>query len=107
MMTYEEADALVGANITKAVKKTATYLRRTEDNIAVIYHNTAVVTITPRNTYILRSGGFVTRTTMMRIRQFSPIKDLHQKDQRWYFGDHREFQEGVEVDSVGKPINLV
>ncbi len=105
MMTYEEADKLLGGNITKRLEKTATYLRRTEDNIAVVYVKTHVVTITPRNTYILRHGGFVTRTTMMRIREFSPVKDLHRHAQRFYFG-RGPFQEGVEVDSLGKPINL-
>ena len=60
---------------------------RGEDTTKVVYHQTAVVSFN-EDTILLNTGGYETRTTMLRMNQTSKVYNLgfevFQKDFTWY-----------------------
>ena len=72
---------------------------------AIVYHKTEIVKIYPNDTYELNSGGWHTYSTKERLNAFSPV-NLWANKGLWYFNNN-VFQDGVKVDSKGKPIDKV
>lgn len=60
------------------------------------YHDTTIVTKRPDGTTVLNSGGFHTRTTKERIREFAHV-DIYQKNGVWYMSDGSAFYDGIVV----------
>ena len=148
MMTHENAKQILGKRDSKKLQH-ATYLRRTRqyqmegglpvkaecfalgvdyiDAIDIVYHDTAIVTILDNGMWILRNGGYFTKTTKERLNDFSPARidgptarnmgEAHDSPFRpglysrdpfhggpWMVGSI-EWEEGIIVDSVGRSID--
>ena len=103
MLTYDDAKNLM-RSARKGVRKLAnnTYLVQSGEDYAVRLHSTNVVTIHEDGTYTLHSGGWMTVTTKARMNVYSPAS-VSQKDFAWYLCG-KLFQDGVRVDSTGKPV---
>jgi hypothetical protein len=126
MYTYAEAKALIQGSRKPNYHKLTnnTFLRLAPNGrVEVMFHRTAVVTITPGNLYILNSGGYRTATTKDRINAYSPVF-IYQKDYKWYIHgcvlkesgvdyadkcgmEDNEFQDGIAVSSLGFVEELV
>ncbi len=93
---------------TQVVRGVATSVRTQVVNVTNIrYHNTDVVTFDPY-TITLRSGGWQTATTKMRMNQASNQYHLgyqvYQKDHEWYVtyrGRTRGFYDGMILNREG------
>lgn len=83
----------------------SSYLIRDNENIAVCYHNTNVLTITPKNEFILNSGGWRTATTKERINRYMPEGFVLTQDRgNWYIMERHnydskafKFQDGITI----------
>ena len=86
-MTYEEADAILKTH-GREVKKLQydTFLTRRNDNMAINYHGTDVITFRPNGEIILNPGGWFSRTTKARINEYSPLKVTSIKGE-WFIND--------------------
>lgn len=80
------------------------FVRGQDGDFHLEYHNSKLVTYHPDNTYTLDSCGFMTRTTKMRLNEFSPIK-IVQRGGLWQFdtsNGRQDFFDGIRVDSYGE-----
>ena len=108
MLTYQEAEVRLLRPRLKDSKIIArnTLLHRVGDNIAIKFHNTDVVTISPQNIYTLNNGGWQTVTTKERINRYAPV-DIVQRDFSWYIDTlegRLEFYNGMQVDEHGSTL---
>lgn len=62
----------------------------------IILHRTDIVKIFENNTYQLKTGGWLTKTTKDRINMYSPAK-IYQKRGNWFLDNGNEFQENMIV----------
>ena len=96
-------------------------------SIDIRYHDTAVVTIHPDGCYTLRTGGYLTATTMRRIAEYSPARPCGRTARNMGMGDFRpspyglpahpggpwrlscgiEFREGMTVDRFGRDVDHI
>lgn len=97
-MTYLEAQTLFltakSPTQGKPLPGKATRLVKTDRGYGIKYHNTIVVEILPNDTYILRTGGYYSRTTKKRINQYTNLH-LFQRKNKWYVNDYIPFTEGM------------
>jgi len=112
-MNYQKSKDLLTGRCHKSRKiGHNTYLQRRNNNqIAVLFHSTDIITFTPADTAILSSGGWRTVTTKDRLNRFAPCQ-IYQEAGIWYIGDWRnkngnpEFFDGIEINcNTGLPIN--
>ena len=87
MNTYQEADEFLGRGRShdhRPLAGSATSLeRRSNDTIAVRYHETDVVTYHRDGGVVLDSGGWTTHTTKARMTEYSPVS-IFQRNGLWY-----------------------
>ena len=107
MKTYIEAAAFLGGKPVRSIPSIRSTIVSRINNaaIGVFYHGTPVVTYHDDGTVTLRTGGWHTSTTKVRINDFSPAR-IYQKDFNWYFNigeGHVDFIEGMTVDANGLP----
>lgn len=78
---------------TQQLGKTATSVRMDEQGTHIRYHDTDVVTFTPEKV-ILRTGGWYTVTTKLRMnqtaRQFGLPYGVSQRKGKWYISRWNE-----------------
>lgn len=107
MLTFAKAESLFAtARDSSSGKPIATATRLVKidnDSYGIRYHATVVVTISRNGSYKLNSGGYRTKTTKLRINDWSPAT-VYQKDCKWYLADGRPFTDGMTVDSNGREI---
>lgn len=102
MKNYTELDKILqGRNHDSKKYANNTYLQRRGDNIALKYHDTDVVTVTPSNDIILNSGGWHTSTTKDRI---SYMVRIYQESGVWYvpiYDNIYRFNDGMTIHNDG------
>ena len=108
MLTYQDAEERLLRPRPKDSKIIArnTVLHRVGDDIAIRFHNTDVVTISPQNVYTLDNGGWFTVTTKERINRYAPVR-IWQRDFQWYVNTLEGqvgFYSGMQVDERGSTI---
>jgi len=103
--SYQAADDLLQGRCKESRKlANNTYLQRRDGGlIAVMLHDTDIITINSDNSYTLTSGGWLTVTTKARLNAFSPAS-IRQEARIWYLSDGSLFYDGVIVDSDGLPV---
>ena len=99
---YTEANSFLGIKNKRIIKnKRSTYMRRNDDNIELIYHNTAVATYYPDNTVSLNSGGYHTLTTRTRMNNALGNRGyIFQKNFKWFFKTDDlqiPFKDGIRI----------
>lgn len=99
---YQQANNILGMKTKHVIKnKRATYLQRNEDSIALVYHNTPVVTYHKDNSIKLNSGGYRSLTTKARMNSALGNRAyVFQKNHKWYLaanGMNYSFVDGVIV----------
>lgn len=84
-MNYQTADAqLTGRNHSSRKLANNTYLKRRDGNdIAILFHETDVVTFHANGTLTLNSGGYLTRSTKDRMNYADGVY-LYTDGGRWY-----------------------
>jgi len=102
-MNYTAADQILqGRNKTSKKQDNNTYLQRRGNNIALLYHDTDVLTFHPDNSIVLDSGGWHTMSTKERINSMLPGGYiLSQVKGRWFVNDS-VYQDGMTIDAAGK-----
>ena len=88
-----------------------TYLKRRGDNIAVLFHETDIITYHENGHISFNTGGWYSKTTKERINEFSPVY-IYQDKSIWYVctdqgtdkAESSIFYDGVTVNSKGKVI---
>lgn len=95
-MNYKEADEKLGSRVSRKLDH-HTYLKRRGDNIAVLLHETDIVTMKPDGVNVLNSGGWKTVTTKNRINKFSDVY-ITQRKGVWYINNTDNlFYDGIET----------
>jgi hypothetical protein len=95
-MNYQGADEKLGSRESRKLDNN-TYLKRRGDNIAVLLHETDIVTMKPDGVNVLNSGGWKTVTTKDRINKFSDVC-ITQRKGVWYInGTNNLFYDGIET----------
>lgn len=84
-----------------------TYVRRKENNnIAIKLHQTDIIVITPRDSIILNTGGWMTVTTKERMNTFTRRGiSVWQENKIWYLVVDQEqynFADGITITRNGK-----
>jgi len=114
-MNYKEADKFLKEPRNKASKKLQnhTYLvRRDENTIAALFHETDIITFHSNGSIVLNSGRWRTRATKDRINTYQDQVYLSQKNSIWYvgkgawwedgFNGKGIFQDGIKISARGK-----
>jgi hypothetical protein len=74
--TYAHAIALLGSNPNRPQKRLAgkatTAHRLLDGSIAIVYHNTSILTFRPNGQIVITSGGFRSNTTKAKINEYLP-----------------------------------
>lgn len=111
-MDYSEADRLLKGRCKDSRKiDNNTYLkRRAGDAIAVLLHETDIVTFCADGRTVLNSGKWRTATTKDRLQKFAPVHVWQQKG-IWYVGENWNaaplsvFYDGMIIDPDGAVID--
>ena len=103
--SYDNVRVALGSeNVFDIRNKVATaFVRGENGDIHLRYHCTNVITFHPDNTFTLSSGGFRTRTTLARLREFGPL-NISQENGKWILSSQEgefEFFDGIKVDPWG------
>jgi len=80
-----------------------TYVRLTDNGVAIKLHATDVVTILENGHQILNSGGWQTVTTKDRINSYSSA-GISQRNGIWYMNDSSLFYDGMVINADGTPV---
>lgn len=102
-MNYAELNQqLTGRNQQRRKYANNTYLeRRGDDDIALLYHTTDVVTFKPNGDVVLNSGGWRTSTTKERINLALPNGYYLSQDKGvWYIVNRRNAESVVFADRI-------
>ena len=105
IIDHASADAYLGRRADRALPGRASRLERRGDDIAVLFHGTAVVTYHPDGSVTLDSGGWLTSTTKQRINAYTraPVYSVKGK---WLVGvpggGKVPFRDGIRVDAEGR-----
>jgi len=107
MLTYQELNSqLQGRNQESKKYANNTYIQRRGENIAMLYHDTDVVTWYPDGDVILDSGGWHTITTKERINwAIEPEYRLTQQDRIWRVNGAR-YQDGMVIKTNGNMVGI-
>jgi len=109
-LPYSFADCveLLAKRNTKKLKNN-TYLEKIDEKtFGIKFHDTYVVKIFDSGLYELNTGGYKTKTTKVRMSEFSPIA-VCQKRGEWFIFNYKKnttipFYNGVMVDKNGEKI---
>lgn len=89
-------------------KRSTAVIRRSEDQIAIRYHNTDVVTFATNGAITLNSGGWRTVTTKARFNEHLPGRwTVYQEAGIWYLAqgwgseDKYIFADGITIQPDG------
>jgi hypothetical protein len=118
-MDFNKADIkLQGRNKTSRKLANNTYLQRRENGIAVLLHDTDVITFKTNGDTILNSGNWHTKTTKDRINAYIPKPyQLIQEKSIWYVVKNEtgyywdksnprfKFQDNIKISKNGKVTN--
>lgn len=80
--------------------------RREAGAVGITYHSTEIITIHVDNTYTLRTNGWLTPTTKLRLNKCSPARVWAHRGE-WFIGDGHEYAEGMRVDRYGEPCAII
>ena len=100
-MKYKEAVNIIKNRNSKKLANN-TYLLRDGVNFAIRLHETNIVTITPKNHYILNNGGWQTMTTKDRMNRYLPC-NIWQEKGLWYLSGSLYYN-GMELNRNGKAL---
>ncbi len=83
--TYSEAQSFLGTEPYKVIRgiKATTVVRLSKDEIALVYHETNVVTWNANGNVTFNSGGYRTKTTKDRMNEGSYFY-IYQSRDRWF-----------------------
>ena len=99
-MKYEEATKILNSRGSKKVGNN-TYLKKRGEYIAVMLHETDVVTFKPDGSIVLDSGGWKTRTTKDRINNYLPdYFYLYQEKSEWYLRNREKQKTVIFADGL-------
>lgn len=85
MKSYQEAQERLGGRDSRKLENNTYLKRRADGSMAVVLHQTDVVTYHPDGRITLDSGGWRTMTTKDRINKYAPI-NLWQDRGQWFVG---------------------
>ena len=107
MMTYEQADKILGHRAEKKIRYAEKLVRNmTGDRIFVTRHDHIVVTIHKEGDYTLTSAGWPTVTTKKTLNTYGPVQ-IHQDRFQWFattpYGSQVAFRDGMLVSDLGVP----
>ena len=94
-MDYKSITEKLGSRQSRKIANN-TYLKQRGEAIAVMLHETDVVTFEKNGTIILNSGGWKTSTTKDRINQYSPMI-VNQRKGIWYVNNVTVFFDGITI----------
>ena len=100
-MKYKEAVNLIKNRSSKKLANN-THLLKDGVNFVIRLHETNIVTITPKNHYILNNGGWQTMTTKDRMNRYLPC-NIWQEKGLWYLSDSLYYN-NMELNSKGNPV---
>ena len=104
-MNYKEANALLKGRSSKKLCNNTYLQRRVESGaIAVMLHETDVLTLNPDGSTILDSGGWETATTKDRINSYLQFGQVWSKRKEWSLyvnGKPTPFQDGIRIGPRG------
>ena len=100
-MKYQEAVTLIKNRNSKKLANN-TYLLKDGENFVIRLHETNIVTITPKNHYILNNGGWQTVTTKDRMNRYLPC-NIYQEKGLWYLSGSLYYN-NMELNRNGKAI---
>ena len=100
-MKYKEAINLIKNRSSKKLANN-TYLLKDGVNFVIRLHETNIVTITPKNHYILNNGGWQTMTTKDRMNRYLPC-NIWQEKGLWYLSGSLYYN-NMELNSKGNPV---
>ena len=84
MMTYEQADKILGRRTEKKIRYAEKLVRNsTSDRIFITRHDHTVVTVFKTGEYQLTSAGFRTPTTKKTLNTYGPVQ-VYQQQFEWY-----------------------
>jgi len=103
MKNYIEALNVLNGRDSRKIDNN-TYLKKRDNGIAVMLHETDIITFLPDNTIIFNSGGWRTNTTKERMNSYSPCQ-INQKNYVWYingkvYNDGIKFKNGKIIGSL-------
>jgi hypothetical protein len=113
MYTYNELNQMFETCRNKDSGKPLgnnTRLFKRGKNLAIRLHNTDVVTVTPKNEFILNTGGWHTVTTKDRINSYSPSPVYSVKGVWNVFNNSKPesvYYDGIKLDKNGHVISKV
>lgn len=85
MLTYAEADKLLGKRVTRRLSNN-TYLRRGQlGELIIELHGNPIIVLFGDGSYELSSCSWRTVTTKARLNEFSPAR-VYQEKGKWYVG---------------------
>ena len=96
MRNYNEALSVLNGRESKKLANN-TYLKKRDNAIAVMLHQTYVVTYQQDGKIVLNSGGWKTHTTKDRINTYSPLR-INQKKGIWYLSDGKLYHDGIIIN---------
>lgn len=106
-LTYEKAEEYLrsGRDPDDRPLQNNTRLQRLgSGDIAVVLHDTDVVTLHEDGSFTLDSGGWYTQTTKDRLNTYAPFGYVRQENGVWYWeydGDSINFEDGMTVHPDG------
>jgi len=100
-MKYQEAVTLIKNRNSKKLANN-TYLLKDGENFVIRLHETNIVTITPKNHYILDNGGWQTMTTKDRMNSYLPC-NIWQEKGLWYLSGSLYYN-NMELNRNGKAV---
>ena len=106
MNTYKEANETLSNRQSRKLQNN-TYLQRRGENIAVLLHETDVVTYLPDGSCVLDSGGWRTVTTKARMNDYAPCWIFSDKgvwfvsDGRWDSEKRHPYGDGFRIGPRG------
>lgn len=104
-MNHTNAKELLAKRDSKKLANN-TYLKRRENgDIAVMLHQTDIITLKP-DYAVLNSGGWRTVTTKARLNAYS-LAGISQKQSVWYLHDGSAYYDGVKVNYDGQVLTPI
>ena len=102
---YAQADKFLGSRNERNIPsirstKLVRVKHETCEEIALVYHNTSVVTFSDDGQVIVNARGYRTKTTKERINAAVPSLRVHQRNYEWFIdfnGQTQMFRDGMIV----------
>ena len=97
MMTYDQADKILGHRSVKQIRYAEKLVRNmTGDRIFVTRHDHIVVTIHKEGDYTLTSAGWPTVTTKKTLNTYGPVQ-VYQKAYEWKIDSQDPLWPGLKL----------